>query len=352
MVARKKRKEYTLDERLTMVKLSEEGLSNRRIARKLKKSRRGVDKVLKRWKKTGSLLPKPRPGAPIIFNDTMMREVGLAMKREKFVFMSDVITFIKDNYGIELSPRCVRRHLRKTGFYPYAPLKKPLVNANQRKERLRLVRKWVRDEVDWESVIFTDETGIDRVRGAHKGKVWLPAGSADSPLRVQPTAKFGGGRQNLWAAISHQGVLAYTVYEGDLTAKAYISIVKKHLLGNAAHLFAEDHWYLMQDGDPAHTAHLTIETLESLGDSRGFSLLDWPASSPDLNPIENFWAALKEWLARRGIAPSLDVLTTWIDEAMAYFNSPAKEEYFQKLFNSMPDRLQAVRDHKGGMTKY
>lgn len=352
MVARKKRKQYTLEERLAMVKGQEQGLSNRQIARKIKKDQSGVGKVLKRWNKTGSLLPKPRPGAPIKFTDKMMHEVGLAMKREKLVFISDVIAFVKEQYDIELSPRCVRMHLRAAGFQPYSTLKKPLLTPEQRKARLKKVRKWVRDNIDWESVIFTDETGVERVRGAHRGKAWLRAGSADSELRVQPTAKFGGGRVNLWAAISHQGILAYTVYQGDLTAKTYISIVKKNLLGNAQHLFAEDHWYLMQDGDPAHTATITIETLEDLGQSRDFSLLPWPASSPDLNPIENFWAALKEHLARRGIAPSLDVLITWIDDAMAHFNAPQQEHYFQALFASMPDRLQAVIDHKGGMTKY
>ena len=52
------------------------------------------------------------------------------------------------------------------------------------------------------------------------------------------------------------------------------------------------HLSLMQDGAPGHSAAYTIEELES----RGIRLIFWPAFSPDLNPIENVWNKMKNYL--------------------------------------------------------
>ena len=108
----------------------------------------------------------------------------------------------------------------------------------------------------------------------------------------------------------------------------------------------------MHDDDPAHTATATKDFVNDEGQSRGFSVLEWPTSSPDLNPIENFWYMLKEHLAQRGRAKSLDELCLWIDDAMACFNAPEQEDYFQKLYDSMPERLHQVCELHGGITKY
>jgi hypothetical protein len=45
----------------------------------------------------------------------------------------------------------------------------------------------------------------------------------------------------------------------------------------------------MQDNDPKHTAKMIKNYL----DEQDFSVMSWPAQSPDLNPIENCWSYLK-----------------------------------------------------------
>ena len=48
----------------------------------------------------------------------------------------------------------------------------------------------------------------------------------------------------------------------------------------------------MQDGASCHTS---ISTRKFLAENRVKVLQNWPANSPDLNPVENCWS----WLARR-----------------------------------------------------
>jgi transposase len=40
---------------------------------------------------------------------------------------------------------------------------------------------------------------------------------------------------------------------------------------------------------PTHTAHVVRDALRDIE----IEIMDWPPHSPDLNPIENFWASMK-----------------------------------------------------------
>jgi transposase len=50
-----------------------------------------------------------------------------------------------------------------------------------------------------------------------------------------------------------------------------------------------------QDNAPPYSAKRTREKLDQLG----LIVLDWPANSPDLNPIEHIWAVMKQAITER-----------------------------------------------------
>ncbi len=56
----------------------------------------------------------------------------------------------------------------------------------------------------------------------------------------------------------------------------------------------------MQDGAGPHIADATQQQLSEQKDCDFWSRDEWPGNSPDLNPVEGFWAILQACVAPRG----------------------------------------------------
>ncbi len=79
----------------------------------------------------------------------------------------------------------------------------------------------------------------------------------------------------------------------------------------------------------------------------GVTVLNWPANSPDLNPIENLWGIVKRKM--RDTRPNnADDLKAAIKATWA--SIPPQQRH--KLITSMPRRIEAVIKAKGAPTKY
>ncbi len=115
------------------------------------------------------------------------------------------------------------------------------------------------------------------------------------------------------------------------------------MLPSADKLYGNADFIFQQDLAPAHTAKGT----KSWFSDHGVSVLDWPANSPDLNPIENLWGIVKRKIrdTRPNNADELKatVKATW---------ASIPPQQCHKLITSMPRRIEAVIKAKGAPTKY
>ena len=104
--------------------------------------------------------------------------------------------------------------------------------------------------------------------------------------------------------------------------------------------------YFQQDGAPIHKATSTSRWLRLHG-VRQFNRGCWPAQSLDMNPIEHVWPHIVRALSGQ-VYTSRDGL--W--EAIEHAAQAIPAEAICKLYTSMPRRLAAVIEAKGGHTKY
>lgn len=73
----------------------------------------------------------------------------------------------------------------------------------------------------------------------------------------------------------------------------------------------------------------------------------WPANSPDMNPIEHLWPLVGQKLVGRVYHGKEDL---WAALQPAFASITRAQ--IQKLYDSMPDRLKALKAARGGHTRY
>ncbi len=86
-----------------------------------------------------------------------------------------------------------------------------------------------------------------------------------------------------WAAMSSAGVGPLCFLKYTVNTAIYQEILEHFLLPSADKLYGDADFIFQQDLPPAHTAKGT----KSWFNDHGVTVLDWPANSPDLKPIEN-----------------------------------------------------------------
>jgi transposase len=79
--------------------------------------------------------------------------------------------------------------------------------------------------------------------------------------------------------------------------------------------------------------------------------IDWPPKSPDLNPIENVWRVIKQKLRNRkpNGGWTLEILRSAVLDIWEHEITPA---IYNKWIDELLNRIQAVIDRNGGVTKY
>ncbi len=169
-----------------------------------------------------------------------------------------------------------------------------------------------------------------------------PPNKAQDPCCLKSSVKFPQSVM-IWAAMLSAGVGPLCFLKSTVNTAIYQEILEHFMLPSADKLSGEADFIFQQDLAPAHTAKGT----KSWFNGHGVGVLDWPANSPDLNPIENLWGIVNRKM-KDTRSNNADDLNADIKATLASITP----EQCHKLITSMPRRIDAVIHAKGGPTKY
>ena len=149
--------------------------------------------------------------------------------------------------------------------------------------------------------------------------------------------------------ICDEGGIGANKYE-DILYDGLFSLVDDILAipGNVDEVqIADENTFLfMQDNAKCHKANEVFEFLKE----NNIPVMEWPAQSPDLNPLEETLSSTCLELFKYP-AKSLEA-RYWYGEIMQELWYNQGMEMVEALIESMPRRCQAVIDANGGWTKY
>lgn len=209
-------------------------------------------------------------------------------------------------------------------------------HVKNRKKFCKKMLKKTKTELD--NIVYSDECKIELYP---KGRIYVRT----TPYQhkrfayVRKTFKEAKSAIHIWGCIKSNGDRCIALFEKNLNSMKYQEILEEKYLKTH-----KNYHKLMQDGAKCHTSK---SSRTFLGRSKINYIKDWPAQSPDLNPIENLWSYLKNQLGKH-TPRSVEELWTRVEEEFhAIPNS-----FIQKLYDSVPKRYKLCLFNKGSHTKY
>ena len=157
------------------------------------------------------------------------------------------------------------------------------------------------------------------------------------PLRAKHPAKVHVG-----AGISLKGPTEVCIFESKMNAPLYTHILDKTLMPFLNGTLASGHRF-MQDNDPKHTSRHTRNYMED----RNINWWRTPPESPDLNPIENLWHELKEYLRREVKPHTKEQLIDGIVEFWSTVDVQKCKKYIGHLKKVIPKVIELNGDATG-----
>ena len=132
-----------------------------------------------------------------------------------------------------------------------------------------------------EKLVYIDESGIEM--NAIKERGWSFKGRV---LYAKKSGKYYQ-RTNIIAGLVNNKPIAPMVFNGTCDKSLFESWVEQFLIKELK--FGQ---VVIMDNDAFHKSEKTKQLIESVG----CKLIFLPPYSPDLNPIEKFWANMKRWI--------------------------------------------------------
>ncbi|GFW02791.1 transposable element Tcb2 transposase [Trichonephila clavipes] len=165
------------------------------------------------------------------------------------------------------------------------------------------------DNCQWSRVLFTDESRFSTRSDSQRVLIWREIGTRFYTSNIKERHHYGGPGVLVWGGIMLNGRTELHIFDrGSVIGDGYCEEVLLPHVRLFRGVIGPDFIFMDDNARP----HRTL-AVEELLESEDITRMDWPAYSPDLNPIEHMCDALGRRNAARAFTSSGEHPTTQTD---------------------------------------
>lgn len=334
------------EQRGMAIALLQNGITQVEVARRLTVNQSVISRLWKRFIETRSTAFRHGGGRRRSTTVVQDRYIVNCFKRNPFLTARELLNQVRVPLDVVVSDQTIRNRLHDSGMRARRPALHPPLDREHRRSRLT----WAQEHIDWtiqqwSHCLFTDESRFKLFHNDGRLKVWRSREQRYKANCMVRKVPFGGGSVNVWGGISlYRRTELVSFQNRTVTSQRYVDDILQPVVVPFAQQIGND-FILMDDNAPPHRARVVQNFLEDHGIQR----MNWPARSPDLNPIEHIWDQLDRRVRNRVVAPhTLEQL----EEAIIEEWNRIPQENIEALVSSMNRRCLAVISSRGGPTRY
>ena len=310
------------------------GLSTRRVAAIFGVAYSTMSRLMIRFNATNSVKDCRRSGRPKATThcqDNLIRTLRALQGQ------------LRTAAGVTVSDQTIRNRLHAAGLRARRPLVRIPLKQRHRIHRLDWCRRHLRwNWLQWSRVAFSYESRFNLYFNDGRMRVYRRHGEQYSDVNVKEHDRYGGGSVMVWAAVTIHRRTPLQFIAGNLNSQRYVDEVMRPMVLPFRRQIGQPAVF-QDDNARQHPGHIVNDFVRVNNINR----MDWPANSPDLNPIEK-WDELGRRTYRANPPQTIPQLRHRL--AQVWQNIP--QATIRRCVGSMRKRCQECVYARGGHTSY
>jgi transposase len=286
--------------RREIIGLHDGGMIYEDIEKKMLVKSNTAGKVYRRRNNGHKSNSAPRSGRPTKLNENDCQQLHNYVLQDRNT-RRQPLTDISQNLNLNVCPNTLHYELQQMGLGHQIARKRPWLSDRQKEARLQFAQEhihWTKE--DWHHVEFSDEMGMQTGANDNRVYVWRYPEEEYTEDCCSATHKSGFKKIKVWGSmrygsLSNLVILLEKKGDGKFNSQEYVKEIMDRELFECWSRGMEElgDIIIMEDGAGYHCGAATARRKQYQEDGwQGWGPKVWPASSPDLNPIENLWHLL------------------------------------------------------------
>ena len=328
-----------LSTRRRVLALRQLGYSHRIIKERLAQediivTTRSLQRLDKKFHDEGTFKDLPRNKRSKKLSQPMIKFINDKLEEDDELTSTKLRALLMQNWpDLNVSLTTVKRYRRKHGWVCTRPHYCQLIRHMNKRKRVAWCEEAVKSKDDFADIIFSDECTVQL---EHHGRICFRKRRKLKPRPKHPP------KLHIWGAISFQGAAQVVLFTGIMDAERYEQILERSLVPFIQSCYPAGHRF-QQDNDPKHTSR----RIERYFESRQINWWRTPPESPDLNPIENVWGSLKQYLRNTFKPKNMSELQEGIQRFWQTLTPQVCQRYINHLHKVIPKVLEVAGEPSG-----